>query len=72
MCVHGDAYLTRPGDRHGSTASARNATGGRGAPQRTLYEPWPRLHAVRNNIVILGLDGAERPVVELCDVPELG
>lgn len=72
MCVHGDTYLTRPGDRHGSTASAGNATGGEGPPQRTPHEPWPRLRAGRNNLVILGLDGAERPVVELCGVPELG
>ncbi|GAA3016610.1 glycoside hydrolase family 35 protein [Streptomyces fulvorobeus] len=41
-------------------------------PQRTLYVPWPLLEAGRNEIVVLELDGCDRPVVELRRDADLG
>lgn len=41
-------------------------------PQKTLYVPAPVLRAGANELVVLELHGAHRPVVELRDEPELG
>ncbi len=41
-------------------------------PQKTLYLPAPLLRTGENELVVLELDGFERPCVTLTDQPELG
>ncbi|WP_203184703.1 glycoside hydrolase family 35 protein [Streptomyces pratensis] len=71
----GDTYVALPGWGKGYVWVNGYCLGryweARG-PQRTLYVPWPLLRAGRNNIVILELDGAGHPAVELRDAPDLG
>jgi len=41
-------------------------------PQKTLFIPAPLLHSGANELIVFELHGAEKPVVELVDKPDLG